>query len=192
MNTIEEEQSTYEENVALSSSIKGEYQDILLDSNGAIVWERPWQHNLIVNGMSRVLAALIKGDSQGMPLSFWAIGSGVARSSTISDKRERTTLIQEMARKSIEYITFLDAKKNPTAELSNQLEIKTYFTIDQIDNQAEAIELREFGLYAGGEWDPITHKPSLNNPGILINHHIHPKIELKKGFTLQRTLRLTF
>jgi hypothetical protein len=178
--------SIHEEHIALSLGIKGEFQDILLDSNGVIVWERPWQHNLIVSGMSRLLAALIKGDKQGKPLNFWAVGvggSGMA-GSTLSEKRELTTLINEIARKPIEYITFLDEYNKTTTALSNRLEIKVYFTIEQIAGKEETRMLREFGLFAGGN--------TTLNSGIMINHRTHAAIELTKGFTLQRALRLTF
>ena len=58
--------------------------------------------------------------------------------------------------------------------------------IDQLkgNHQVEDHQLREFGLFAGGDTNP--------DSGILINHRVHPRIDLDDGFPIERILRLTF
>lgn len=166
---------------------KGEYRDILIGSQGDVLWETPWQRNLIVDGLRKLLAALIKGDPQGNPVAFWAVGTGqdVWDAGTVppdAARRTRTQLYNETGRKSIPpgQITFLGGS------FTNRLEITMEFTTADIPPGAgnQNWRLREFGLFADGT--------SAVNSGVLINHRIHPRIDMQAGFTLQRTLRLTF
>ena len=171
---------------------KGEHQDILIGPQGNIIWERPWQSNLIVNGLRCLLAALVMGDSKVSPLSHWAVGSGEetwdqnqGSQPLEEDRRNRTELFEETARIAISPdrgISFLSDEKTPTSDRTERLEIVINLTAEQIKGENKL--LREFGLFAGGTSDL--------NSGILINHRIHPRIDMKHGFTLQRTLRLTF
>ncbi len=54
----------------------GEYRDVLVEEHGRPVWVRDWQRNLIVDNLRKVLAALVKGDSQVTRLGYWTVGSG--------------------------------------------------------------------------------------------------------------------
>jgi hypothetical protein len=168
---------------------QGEYRDILVGPQGDIVWERPWQHNLIVEGMSRLLAALLKGDRRSASLTHWAVGAGMTEwdrgsQPTDNDLRKRTKLYQETARIPIASGRGIDFLSNgtPTGKMTDKLAITINLTADQLPDDRQ--QLREFGLFAGGKNTP--------NDGFLINHRIHSLIEMKRGFTLQRTLRLTF
>lgn len=162
----------------------GEYQDRLLGPDGELIWTTPWQRNLIVAGLPKLLAALLKGDAQGTPLSHWAVGSGEESwdSGPLPDDSERgqwSSLKAEVGRKDLTgQITFLDGN------FTNKLEISIEFTINDIGQGTQKCQLREFGLFAEGS--------AALNPGIMINHRIHPRIDLQPGFTLQRKLRLTF
>jgi hypothetical protein len=160
---------------------KGEFCDRLVSLEGSVIWECPWQPNVIVNSLRRLLAALIKGDPQGQHLMYWGVGTGevVWDSGTLPSEATRRSLeklYNETARKLIppDQITFLGGS------FTNQLEIRLDFTTSTIPPGP----LREFGLFAGGT--------TALNSGILINHRIHPRIDMQDGFTLQRTLRLTF
>lgn len=166
---------------------QGEFQDILLNANGDVIWKTPWQSNLIVDGLRTVLAALIKGE--GNPLKYWAVGTGQETwdnqppgGSLDAERRQRTQLYCETKRKEIprEQITFIGGT---SSSQSNQLQIRVDFLAEDIPAISDR-RLREFGLISGGTADP--------NTGVLINHRIHPRLDLQEGFTLQRTLRLTF
>lgn len=176
-----------EEAVFENNFPKGEYRDILIGPYGELLWKMPWKRNMIVEGLSKLLAALVKGDTQGKPVGFWAVGTGqeVWDQGTFPSEashRTCTKLYNETGRKPIppSQITFRGGS------FTNQLEITIEFTTADIPPGIgnQNWRLREFGLFAGGD--------SLVNSGILINHRIHPRIDMQEGLTLQRTLLLTF
>ena len=167
----------------------GEYQDCLVGPDGEVIWTTPWQRNLIVENLRRLLAALLKGDTLGKPLTHWAVGRGEedwdSDPNKIPPESERyrwETLKNEVGRKPLTeaQVVFLGGT------FTNQLQISMEFTADDItpgeNNQNR--RLREFGLFAGGSEG--------SGACVLINHRVHPRIDLEEGFTLQRTLRLTF
>jgi hypothetical protein len=162
---------------------QGEFQDTLIDVDGQVIWQTPWQPNLIVDGLRKVLAALMKGE--GEALTYWAVGTGQdnwdSQLPSDEERRKRTSLYRETRRKPINagQITFVGG----TPSESNQLQIRVDFLAQDIPVIGDR-RLREFGLISGGNDNA--------NTGILINHRIHPRIDLQEGFTLQRTLRLTF
>src|SRR5262245_20466381 len=123
----------------------GEHRDVLLSPDGELVWERDFEHNVIVDSLRSLLAALVKGDSQGAPLARFAVGSGdPAWDSTgpppDSARRGRTQLFQETGRKVIAagQIIFLGGA------FTNRLEISSSFTTADVP----AGPLRELGLFA--------------------------------------------
>lgn len=162
------------------AGFQGVHRDVLIDADREVVWISAWAHNVLVDSARSLIAALIKGDVQGVPIARWAVGSGeeVWDSSPPppdSIRRTRTQLFHETGQKAIApgQITFLGGS------FTNRLEITSSFTSADVTGP-----LREFGLFGGGS--------SAANTGILINHRIHPRIDMQPGFTLQRTLRLTF
>jgi hypothetical protein len=164
---------------------RGECRDVLIGPDGRCIWRRDWQHNLIVEGLGNLLAALVKGDAQASPLTFWAVGSGDVTwdSGTLPPEaalRTRTRLYHETGRKAIPpgQIAFLGGT------FTNQLEIGLEFTTADVPGGDADWQLREFAVFAGGTM--------VADSGVMINHRIHPRIDLQPGFTLQRTLRLTF
>lgn len=170
---------------AISLYPVGEYCDRLIDPAGRCAWERPWERNLIVEGLQRLLAALVKGDAQASPVTFWAVGSGEAAwdgGTVPSDevRRTRISLYHETGRKEIPpgQITFVGGT------FTNQIEISVEFTTADVPGGGADWQLREFAVFAGGTLAV--------DSGVMMNHRIHPRIDLQPGFTLQRTLRLTF
>jgi hypothetical protein len=161
---------------------QGKFQDTLVDPEGQIIWQTPWQANLIVNGMRGVLANLVRG--QGTSLTHWAVGRGDAswdnpqeEKPKDEERREWTNLKVETGRQKLSHIQLIE---------SSTLQITANFTMDNIfpPKKLEDFQLREFGLIVGGN--------SKLNSGCLINHRIHARIDLQEGFTLKRTLRLKF
>lgn len=160
----------------------GEHRDVLLGPDGSVVWVREWEHNVIVTSLRNLLAALVKGDPQGVPLGRWAVGAGAAAWDAAPGppadavRQGYTTLVAEVGRKALApgAIAFLGGA------FTNRLEIVSSFTTADVP----AGPLREFGLFAGGTAAP--------NSGVLINHRAHPRIDMQPGFTLERTLHLTF
>ena len=161
----------------------GRFRDRLVTGGGALVRAWPWRPNLIVDELSRLLAALVKGDAQGGPLRWWAVGSGdpswdSGAAPGAEVRRGWTALHTETGRKQIPpgRIGFVGGP------LTNQLEITMQFTAADLPGGPATWSLREFGVFAGG---PV-------GAGLLVNHRVHPRIDLQPGFTLERTLRLTF
>jgi hypothetical protein len=159
----------------------GRHRDVLVGPDGRVLWEWTWASNVIVDSLGRLLAALVKGDPQGVRIAWWAVGAGEAQwdAGTPPDdaaRRGRTRLYAETGRGAIApgQIAFLGGA------FTNRLEIVSSFTTAEVP----AGPLREFGLFAGGTAAP--------DSGVLINHRVHPRIDMQQGFTLQRTLRLTF
>jgi hypothetical protein len=165
-----------------TSGPMGLHRDVLRNPDGGVVWVRDWEHNVLVNGLRSLLAALVKGDPQGHALGYWAVGAG----SSVWDspgtappdavRQAYVQLVNEVGRKALPpgSITFLGGG------FTNRLEIISSFTTGDVP----AGPLREFGLFAGGT--------NAANSGMLINHRVHPRIDMQPGFTLERTLQLTF
>jgi len=166
----------------LPTTMSGTHRDVLRDADGRVVWVRDWQHNVLVTSLRALLAALVKGDPQGHPLGWWAVGSGAVSWDNPpgpppdATRQTYTHLIAEVGRKAIPggSVAFLGGA------FTNRLEIISSFTTADVP----AGPLREFGLFAGGT--------VAANSGVLINHRAHPRIDMQPGFTLERTLHLTF
>jgi hypothetical protein len=116
-------------------------------------------------------------------MSFWAVGSGDPSWDGGSGPADPvrigyTQLVHEVGRKPVPAgaITFLGGA------FTNQIQVVMSFT--SADLGGGAISLREFGLFAGGT--------AAVNSGTLINHRVHARIDMQPGFTLERTLNLTF
>jgi hypothetical protein len=154
---------------------------VLLGPDGRELWRTPWRSNVLADALRNILAALVMGDPQGDPITWWALGRGVAAWDVNGPpddaaRRTRTTLYQEAARQAVSagQMAFIGGA------FTNRLEIVSTFTTADVP----AGLLREFGLVAGGT--------AALDSGLLINHRAHPAIDLQPGLTLQRTLRLTF
>jgi hypothetical protein len=165
----------------MTDGYRGEHRDLLLDAGGTVVWATAWEHNVLVDSARSLIAALVKGDAQGAAIARWAVGSGdpvwdTAGPPPDSVRRARTQLFAETGRKAVAagQIVFLGGG------FTNRLEVTSSFTTADVP----AGPLREFGLFAGGT--------AAANTGVLVNHRAHPRIDMQPGFTLQRTLRLTF
>lgn len=163
----------------------GEYRDVLLGPDGGTIWVRDWERNLIADGLRRILAALVMGDSQGAVIAYWAVGTGEEawdQGTIPSDatRRAYVKLVNETGRKQVgpEAIKFYGGT------FTNQIEVSQDFVAADVPGGPAAWRLREFGLFCGGT--------AAKDSGVLINHRIHPRIDLQPGFTLKRTLRLTF
>jgi hypothetical protein len=154
----------------------GRYRDRLLGPDREPAWERPWERNLIVDELRKLLAALVKGDPQGSGDVTWDAGNLPSEAA----RRTRTQLFTETARKQIPpgQVTFIGGT------FTNQLELTMQFTTADIPGGPATWSLREFGVFAGGT--------AASGSGLLLNHRIHPRIDMQPGFTLERTLHLTF
>ena len=168
--------------------LEGCYHDALADSQGRVLWESSWRSNLIVLKCNLLLAALMKRHEGIQGILYWTIGEGEEEWDSIRPHPHLTTirLSHEVARQVIaaDQIVYLNDSNEPTETPSNRLEVSAEFRgEDFVSNGIQP--LREFGLFGGDATEEL-------NSGFMIDHVIHPRIDLTAELTLIRKLRLTF
>lgn len=168
--------------------IKGYYRDIFVDNNNQILWDTPWRSNLIVQNCSVLMAALMKRHEAMQGILYWAVGKGLPDWDSNNPNRISTIskLYNEVARQAIatEQIIYINDANKPTENPTNRLEVTMEFKGEDIVSSG-SLSFREFGLFGG---DATETKES----GFLIDHVIHPRIDMTPGLKLIRKLRLTF
>lgn len=172
----------------MTQMIKGYYHDLLLDADQRVRLDRGWRPNLIVEGCNRLLAALMKGQLGFGGILYLAVGKGLKEWDAAHPQTQPTTtgLLAEILRRPLatEEIIFLDDTGQPAAAPTSRLQISIELT--RADFPANGFQpVREFGLFGGN----ATAAP---DSGFMINHVIHPRIDIVDGLTLCRTLRLDF
>ena len=166
-----------------NGSIIGEFQDTITYSDGRVE-QLDWNRNMIVNGISKLVACLMKNQSGYKGLTYWAIGQGLESwddnlpTAQATDER----LTSEIGRKAIpaSAITFVDASGQPTSGVTNRIQI----TLEFKENECNG-KWREFGIYGG-------NASTTTNSGIMINHKIHELITKTSAMTIERKIRFTF
>lgn len=144
-------------------------------------------HNLIVIGFSKLIAALLKNEAGYVGLQYWAVGEGEGSSwddLTLEELEAKsieslTQLYGEVARVAIS-MEFLDGDNNPTASVTDKLQIQATF------GTSVSGYLREFGIFGGNATTTL-------NSGLEIDHVAHPLISLNisaNNMQLERTLIL--
>ena len=167
----------------------GEFRDVLFGTDGQMKWETPWQSNVIVDGFRTVLAELILDHKV---INQIAIGEGNETwdSTTLPPEKVRVgrsdLYSNELDRQIIKYMKFIDEENHVSQTPTQRLEFQVNFTEE---DQNKIWSLREFALFAFGEVDK--DKP-IPGTGIMINHCVHKRRELRYGDMLQRTIRLSF
>lgn len=165
--------------------IKGIYRDMI--RNGSQVQDRGFCSNRIVQSCDYLVASLMKNLSQLSGITFLAVGEGDKDwdGRTVTPSVQDSRLKKEIARYRIsDVICFIDTTETesviPTSKLKISIEIKP-----EHFKPAALTQLREFALF-GGDAD-------LNeNSGYMINHVIHPRIDITAEVTLTRTIILSF
>lgn len=168
--------------------IKGYYRDQLLDDGNKLVQDCGWRSNRIVYDCNRLLAALMKGHEGLAGVLYLAAGGGLPQwdGEVVQPLPTTSQLTNELGRRTLQPadIIFLDNSNLPSATPTSRLEIHCQFTREDFaENGAQS--LREFGLFGGDASDSA-------GSGFMINHVIHPRIDLINNITLIRTLRLDF
>lgn len=168
--------------------ITGQFRDLIVDEAGRVLYDSGWNNNAIMSGARVLLASLAKG-APAAGVQYWAVGDGIPAWDQVPPApTDRTKLQSELDRQPIPgvQIQFWNpqwqtpgqdvASANPT----NVLDIRVEFS-----TTVEGKVLREFGLFGG-------NATVAKDSGLLINHKIHPPLQVPKGAKLQRRLVLTF
>ena len=129
----------------------------------------PWTPNLIVNSISLVVAGLFKGETTYLPISWVAVGQGMATwddTSTPLPTAEQAVLVSEIDRVPAT-VVYLDGSNVPTLTVTNRLQISGAFAEDKANGV-----WREWGLFAGPatptDADPL---PDPIAPGLLLDYY---------------------
>lgn len=172
----------------MSSPIKGYYLDTLANSSNEILWKSGWCSNHVVNNCSVLLAGLMKNQPGMQGILYFAIGQGMTEwDAHLPDPdHSNDQLTQEINRQLLkpQQIVYLNEFNEPTTIPSGLLEISAEFKgQDIVKNGLQP--LREFGLFGGNATDAA-------NSGFMIDHVIHPRIDLERDKKLIRKMRLVF
>lgn len=170
-------------------SITGDYRDIITHADGTIT-KTPWQHNLVVSSITKLIAALISGNMTSGTL-YWAIGSGDpawddaegTENGVPEPELTETRLTSEIGRKVLQStnVEFYSVDNEPTEDVTNKLHISVRFNEDECNG-----DWREFGLFGG---DDAT---VMMNTGIMLDKKHHGIITKTSDTTIERHLILTF
>ena len=160
----------------------GEITDRIFDKSGKLIEERHG-HNLVVNSFLRLVMCLMKKQSGYTGIQYWAVGMGNASwdSSMPTPDINATQLTAEIGRVAIpaSEITFLDSNYAETTSLTNIIQIKHTFGVNDCNGT-----WREFGLFGGNATSNI-------NSGIMINKRHHAVLTKTEEMTVERTMRFT-
>lgn len=167
----------------------GRYRDVLRGPDGAVLWEREWRPNVVVEGTRRLLAAYMRGAPPALPIGALAIGQGLAAwdvtpaappTGAETALTDPNPFLVTGAALAIDFLSGDTVSATPT----NRLQIKATLAPGVPpwpDADHVAGNLREFGLMA-----------TLNGAPLLVNLVRHPVIAKDPVSTLERTIWLLF
>ena len=161
----------------------GEFQDVITYANGEVE-VRPWQRNVIVKDIGKLVACLFKAQSGYSGVQYWAIGSGLDSwdNNPVNATENDVKLVKEIGRKAIPAgsIKFIDGNGNVTASVTNRIEISLLFSENDVNGK-----WREFGIFGG-------NATGTKDSGIMINHKVHAILTKTNNMTVERKIRFTF
>ncbi len=178
-------------------NLHGMYHDVLRDPRGRVLWDRGWRKNTIVVDCRRLLAGLMRGDSNTLGIQGLEVGMGnpawdppgappQPTSSQIALVDPHPYTVPSTALK-IDYIDPVTGNVSTVA--TNRLQIMATLGSgippwpeqNNPNPPHPTATLREFGLIG-----------TLDNTAVLINYVTHPAIVKDPVSTLERTIWLVF
>lgn len=162
--------------------VTGEYRDTIHYQDGTV--EVVESHNLIVDGLYKIITSLLSAKGGYSGLQYWAVGSGnLSWDSSLPDPTTTDTrLTQEIGRKQIQSSDF--AWVNESGEVqstpTNRLRVRVTFS-----NSECVGAWREFGIFGG-------NATSTANSGIMMNHKHHTVINKTAEMEIEREIIFTF
>lgn len=163
-------------------NVIGEYKDTIRYADGTVeVFE---DHNLIVDGLYKIITSLLSAKGGYGGLQYWAIGSGnPSWDSELPDPTTNDTrLTQEIGRKQIQSSDFawVDSLGEVQSTPTNRLRVRVTFT-----NSECVGSWREFGIFGG-------NATSTANSGIMMNHKHHALVTKTAEMEIEREIIFTF
>lgn len=167
--------------------MKGFYRDTIRRDNGNVE-QRTWCSNHISPQCSVLLSSLMKREAGLEGIQYCAYGSGLPEWDTHIPVPpvDSSALTHESGRLFLPdtVIFFIDATGTPVATPTDRLEILLEMNGDDIASEGMVV-LREFGLFGGDAGETA-------DSGRMVNHIIHPRIDLSPGMVLTRRIHLHF
>jgi hypothetical protein len=177
----------------VQKTTKGIWRDEVYrrDSTGAemLVEKSGWNSNLIVVGMPKLLAGLMKNDptftggilyhAQGRGLISFDISVPVPPFNS-------TKLVDEYFRKPPDAISYVDNDGAPSVDITNSILIRTTLDFDEANGPLDTGEfIREQGIYGGSA-------TTLKDSGLLANLIFHKARFKDQSVKLIRFIRFIF
>lgn len=163
------------------NKISGKYRDTITYLDGRIeVGE--WNHNIIVNSVGILLAALMKQHYGYNGITHWAVGSGEESWDVVPVEpvANETYLTNEIGRNLISSISFLNESDEESINPTNKLRITAVFS--EVDCNGT---WREFGLFGG-------NASLISDTGIMVDKKHHDAIQKTTENIITREIHLTF
>ncbi len=182
-----------EEQYRVPQVVEGIWRDEITYQDGRVEI-REWKHNLVVNKLSELLAALFKTHAGIVGAQYWAVGRGDpawdsrpdANGDGLPDPPQptvtQTKLLDEIARKPVT-VVFLDANNNQTSSITNRVEVSATFGVGEANGA-----WREWGVFGG-------NATSAKDSGYMADAVNHPVLSKPAGdgdFSITRRVRFTF
>lgn len=170
-------------NVEIKPLVTGEYKDTIKYKDGTV--EVREGHNLIVNGIFKLITSLLSAKGGYTGLQYWAVGEGL--SSWNSDAPPQPSendikLVKEIGRKALDpsSITWVNERGENSVTPTNRLKVSVTFGYNEC-----AGNWREFGLFGGNATGSA-------DSGIMINHKNHGLIVKTSEMEINREIIFTF
>lgn len=169
--------------IKVQPTVKGEYKDTIKYKDGTV--EIREGHNLIVDGIFKLLTSRLadKGGYNG--LQYWAVGEGLSSWNSEALPEPNTTdvkLVKEIGRKALSPsdMTWVDEGGTNSPTPTNRLKVKVSFGYNDCTGT-----WREFGLFGG-------NATASADSGIMINHKNHGVIVKTTEMEIEREIIFTF
>jgi hypothetical protein len=161
--------------------VQGQYRDRLVDPRRRVHLDSGWRSNRIAEPTWPLLAGLLNDDPDLSGIRYLALGGGRDdwdERGGLATSEERLEREVHRIRVEPEHRCYLDADGERSDVPTARLEIRVVVAGGKIEGS-----LREFGLVGGDATDE-------RDSGFLVNHVAHPRIDLARGDTLTRQVRL--
>lgn len=170
-------------NVKFKPLITGEFKDTIKYKDGTV--EVREDHNLIVDGIFKLITTLLASKGGYSGLQYWAVGEGLSswNSSAPPEPSESDTqLVKEIGRKQLSSsdITWVNESGANSTTPTNRLKVRVTFGYNDCTGT-----WREFGLFGG-------NATASANSGIMINHKNHGVIVKTTEMEVEREIIFTF
>lgn len=168
-----------------------EVLDYIIHEDGTKELANKASFNVVTDGLSKLIACLLKMQAGYTGILYWGLGSGNSAwpdGSPGSPSDTDIQLVSEFYRKAISTsdIIFINDNNEESNVPTNRLQVTVTFGADEANyDPSLGNRLMEFGIFCGNATSAL-------NSGLMINHKTHPAIYKDNTMQLERIVRFTF